>query len=109
MKSVQMKRRKRREKGQISIRSLICAAVGAVSIIILAAGIISSVSEKGSRMMAGVSMLFFFVSLCALFFGIKAAKREGFTPGSKFWGVFLPTAAFVGYAILYIIGLLNIL
>lgn len=109
MKSIQMKRRKRREKGQVSIKSVVCAVCGAFAIAILITGIVRSVSGHGSRMITGVSMLFFFISLCALFFGVKAARRDGFSASSRFWGVLIPAVAFVCYALLYIVGLLNIL
>ena len=109
MSRVQLKRRKRREKGSVSVKSIICATIGAAALVVLAAGIYTAVSGKPDRTVTGAMMIFFFASLCSMCFGIRFSKREGFTPASRFWGVFLPVAAFVGFLLLYIIGLLKVL
>lgn len=109
MSRVQLKRRKRREKGNLSIKSIICAAAGMVSLIVLVAAIYASVAGRAGRVMTGASMIFFFLSLWEMCFGIKYSRREGFTFASRLWGVLLPTAAFAGFAVLYVIGLLKVL
>lgn len=109
MSSVTMKRRKRREKGTVSVRSLICAFIGAAGLAFLIAGIIAQVLHGSSRKITGVAMLLFFTSFVAMCFGIRYSKREGYTLSSRIWGVALPAIAFAGYAILYVFGLLSVL
>lgn len=108
MSRVQMKRRKRREKGALSIKSLICAISGAVSIAVLIAAVYESVSGTKNRLMTGLMMLFFFASLCETVFGIRYSRREGFAPGARIFGVVVPLAALCGYIGLYIVGILNL-
>ena len=110
MSRVQLKRRKKREKGSVSVRSLICAVAGLVGILFLIYGIYSaSIVGEMPRQVTGLSMIFFFASIVEVIFGIRFAKIPGHSAVSRAWGIILPSAALAGYLGLYVSGLYSIL
>ncbi len=109
MSRVQLKRRKRRERGNVSVRSLLCAGIGAAGLLVIFTGTYQVVAGRLSRTMTGITMLFFVLSLAAVCFGIRFFKREGYSASSRWAGVILPVAALAGNVILYVTGLLKVL
>lgn len=110
MSRVQMKRRKKREKAQASVKSVICALAGLVGIIFLIYSIYeASVNKEMPRMVTGLSMIFFFLSLIELVLGIRFAKTIGHSVSSRVWGVLIPAVALAGYMALYVAGLYALL
>ena len=93
MSRVQMKRRKKREKGSASVRSLICAFSGLAGIIFLVYAVYeAAVKEQMPRM-----------------FGIRSAKIPGHSVSSKVWGILLPAVSLAGYMVMYLVGLYRVL
>ncbi len=110
MSRVQMKRRKKREKGSASVRSLICAFSGLAGIIILVYAVYeAAVKEQMPRMVTGLAMIFFFCGLIELVFGIRSAKIPGHSVSSKVWGILLPAVSLAGYMVMYLVGLYRVL
>lgn len=110
MSRIQMKRRKKREKASASVRSVICGLAGLVGIIFLIYSIYeAAVSKKMPRQVTGLSMIFFFLSLIELVFGIRFAKVTGYSVSSRVLGALIPAVAFAGYLALYVVGLYRLL
>lgn len=105
-----MRRRKKRERAQVCVQSLICAAAGVVGLVFLLYSIYTTVAEKKvTKMTAGLSMVFFFLSLIELCAGIRYGKKTGRSVASRVWGIIVPAASFAGYALCYAAGLYFIL
>ena len=92
MSRVQMKRRKKREKGSASVRSLICAFSGLAGIIFLVYAVYeAAVKEQMPRMVTGLAMIFFFCGLIWNTFSedsraFSFIKGLGYTSSSCFIG-----------------------
>ena len=110
MSRVQMKRRKKREKGSASVRSLICAFSGMVGIIFFIYAVCeAAVKSQMPRSFTGLAMIFFFAGLIEMVLGVRFAKIPGHSLSSKVCGILFPAISLAGYLTLYLIGVYRLL
>ncbi len=110
MSRVQMKRRRKREKGTASVRSLICAFSGIAGIIFLIYAVFkAAAATEMPRTVTGIAMIFFFGGLIELVFGIRAAKIPGHSVSSRVLGILFPAISLAGYLVMYLVGLYRVL
>ena len=101
------KKRRYREKKPHNLRSIMAAIPATVSFALFLLVIVESVINDGkiTRILAGLGMIFFIVSIIEFYYGFREYKKDDYSTVSRRVGVILPLVSFLLWGALFVIGI----